>query len=81
VIGGFVYRGTVFPLLDGTYFYSDFCEGVVRSFLFSGVPLNHKSWEAEFGVLNQILSFGEDGDGELYVLSRDGSLYKMVPAP
>jgi hypothetical protein len=76
-----VYRGTVFPLLDGMYFYADFCEGVVRSFRFQGAPVGHRSWEPELGVLNQIVSFGQDGDGELYVLARDGALYKMVPAP
>lgn len=81
VTGGFVYRGTVFPLLDGTYFYADFCEGVVRSFRFQGAPVGHRSWEPELGVLNQIVSFGQDGNGELYVLTREGALYKMVPAP
>ncbi len=81
VTGGFVYRGAAFPLLDGTYFYADFCEGVVRSFRYQGGAVGHRSWEPELGVLNQIVSFGQDGDGELYVLTRDGALYKMVPAP
>ncbi|MEN8145002.1 MAG: PQQ-dependent sugar dehydrogenase [Gemmatimonadota bacterium] len=80
VTGGFVYRGNALPLLDGTYFYADFCEGLVRSFRYNGTVFDHRSWEVEFGILNQIVSFGEDGDGELYILSRDGSLYMMVPA-
>ena len=35
VTGGYVYRGSAIPSLQGTYFYSDFCGGWVRSFRFA----------------------------------------------
>ena len=36
VTGGHVYRGTAIPDLAGTYFYSDYCGGWVRSFRYVG---------------------------------------------
>ena len=31
--------------------------------------------------VEQLSSFGEDSDGELYALSQDGSVYQFVKAP
>ena len=36
VTGGYVYRGTAIPDLDGTYFFADFCTGKIWSFVRSG---------------------------------------------
>ena len=36
VTGGYVYRGTAIPELNGHYFYGDFCSGWVRSFRYTG---------------------------------------------
>ena len=80
VTGGHVYRGTALSGLAGTYFYSDFCTGFLRSFRMSGVTaVDHREWDV--GDLGQVLSFGEDSGGELYVLSRDGSVYRLEPDP
>ncbi len=38
---------------------------------------DRRSWE--LGELGQILAFGEDFEGELYVLSMNGRVYKIVP--
>ena len=32
VTGGYVYRGSALPELDGSYFYGDFCSGMIASF-------------------------------------------------
>ena len=32
VIGGYSYRSHGFPLLDGVYFYADYCSAILRSF-------------------------------------------------
>lgn len=77
VTGGRVYRGEAIPALQGHYFYADLCAGWVRSFrLADGEVTAEREWE--LGDLGAILSFGEDADGELYVLSGNGDVYRLV---
>ena len=33
------------------------------------------------GRVRQVSSFGQDAAGELYVVSLDGTVYQIVPAP
>ena len=77
VTGGYVYRGSRAPDLAGTYFYADYCEGWVRSFRYSGgVVDEEQKWNP--GRIGRVLSFGEDADGELYILSDNGKVYKLL---
>ena len=77
VTGGYVYRGRRIPELAGHYFYSDFCRGFLRSFRYVGGQASaRRSWAV--GPLGNVLSFGEDAAGELYVLSANGKVYKIV---
>jgi glucose/arabinose dehydrogenase len=79
IAGGYVYRGTRIPTLVGHYFYGDYCRGWIRSFRYDGgQPKDQKEWE--LGSIGQILSFGEDSAGELYVLSANGRVYRLAPA-
>lgn len=79
VTGGYVYRGSRIPALRGHYFYADYCGGWVRSFRYSGgAAADRRSWD--FGSIGSVLSFGEDAAGELYVLSGNGRVYRMVPS-
>jgi glucose/arabinose dehydrogenase len=82
ISGGYVYRGQAIPDLQGTYFYSDYCSGFVRSFRFDGSgATDERSWpelEPPSGD-RQVTSFGEDADGELYLMTDGGSVYKVVP--
>ncbi|MBL8985781.1 MAG: PQQ-dependent sugar dehydrogenase [Gemmatimonadetes bacterium] len=78
VTGGYVYRGTAIPSLVGTYFYADYCQGWVRSFRWSnGSAADPREWTALSG--GQISSFGEDAQGELYILTAGGRVAKIVP--
>jgi len=80
VVGGFVYRGSAITGLAGTYFYSDNCTGWIRSFkLEFGQAARQREWE--LGDIGRVLSFGEDGAKELYMLSANGNVYRFVPAP
>jgi glucose/arabinose dehydrogenase len=80
VVGGFVYRGSAITGLAGTYFYSDNCTGWIRSFkLQFGQAARQREWE--LGDIGRVLSFGEDGAKELYVLSANGNVYRFVPTP
>jgi glucose/arabinose dehydrogenase len=81
IIGGYVYRGAALPALVGHYFYSDWCRGWLRSFRLdaAGLVTEHTEWPV--GDLGNVLSFGEDADGELYIASQNGSVYRVVRAP
>lgn len=77
VTGGHVYRGSAIPALQGTYFYSDFCSGWVRSFrLSSGAVAEEREWPAL--QAGNVTSFGQDDAGELYILTSGGSVYRIV---
>ncbi|HET6341546.1 MAG TPA: PQQ-dependent sugar dehydrogenase [Gemmatimonadota bacterium] len=81
VTGGFVYRGDALPELQGHYFFSDFCSGFVRSFrLAGGAAVEERRWpELEPG--GSVPSFGEDANGELYILTREGSVHRIAARP
>jgi glucose/arabinose dehydrogenase len=77
ITGGYVYRGTEVPALQGQYLYADFCRGFVRSF-----PAGNPSLGMERPTLapnGNISSFGEDASGELYIVVADGRVLKIVP--
>jgi cysteine-rich repeat protein len=86
VIGGYVYRGCALPQLRGTYFFADFCGGWVRSLragatLLDGVTPAWQDRSAELGPIDgPIVSFAEDGVGELYILTYAGTIYRIEPA-
>ncbi len=77
VIGGFVYRGRKLPEIQGHYFYSDYCNSRLRSFRFAaGRVQDEREWPV--APLGTVVSFGEDGAGELYLLSQNGRVYRLV---
>ncbi|MFI5372611.1 MAG: PQQ-dependent sugar dehydrogenase, partial [Candidatus Eisenbacteria bacterium] len=78
VIGGFVYRGREVPALAGQYVFADYCSGWIRSVRVEGGRVTEsRLW----GVKRpgSISSFGLDGRGELYVLTLDGGVFRVVP--
>ena len=79
ITGGYAYRGTRNPTLAGRYFFADFCAGWVRSLkMQGGVATDIVDHTAQFGVLPQITSFGEDGRGELYITLGSGQVYRIA---
>lgn len=81
VTGGYVYRGSAVPAIQGHYFYSDACSGFIRSFRWSsGTVTEETNWTRL--DLSGVNSFGEDANGELYVMTFGGNLYRFAaPAP
>jgi glucose/arabinose dehydrogenase len=78
IIGGFVYRGNKIPGLCGRYFYGNHQGGTVKSIVVVngervGEPVTHDS----LTVPGNITSFGEDGEGELYMASMNNAIYKI----
>ncbi len=87
VTGGYVYRGAVMPELQGTYFYGDYCTGIVRSFRISGGNATASAdWTSTLrtqsgGAMIGLSSFGLDGKGELYLILLGGQVYRLAPKP
>jgi len=79
ITGGYVYRGTAIPEIQGHYFYGDYCGGWVRSLRYeAGAAVDQAQWPS-LAPGGSILSFGEDVAGELYVMSSDGRVFRIVP--
>jgi hypothetical protein len=79
VTGGYVYRGPAIPALQGTYFYSDYCVATPHSFRYSGgMATDEREWTA-LAPGSNVVSFGEDGAGELYVVTRSAGIYRIAP--
>lgn len=87
ITGGFVYRGRAIPALAGTYFYGDYCSGMVRSLRFAdGRAVDEQDWTsalrtASGQAMSGLSSFGEDARGELYLVLLGGEVYRIDPAP
>ncbi len=73
VTGGYVYRGNKIPDLQGTYVFADFCSGEIFGYV-------NGSYQVLLDTDLQIPSFGEDEDGELYVLGFGGTVYRVTPS-
>jgi hypothetical protein len=94
IIGGYVYRGSHKPW-DGKYFFGDWSLtfAVKDGRLFVGSEKNGKWTMEDVNVGNvpkfnsYILGFGQDADGEVYVMTTDtrgpvgglDKIYKIVP--
>jgi glucose/arabinose dehydrogenase len=78
IIGGYVYRGAAIPELQGQYLFSDYCSGFVRSLSFeNGMATVKQAPMVNVGT-NVTQSFGQDGAGELYILTGDGRVLRIV---
>ncbi|MBW3602160.1 MAG: PQQ-dependent sugar dehydrogenase [Actinobacteria bacterium] len=79
VIGGYVYRGAAIPALRGHYLHSDLCAGWVRSFKVAGRrAVQRRDWTADLGRPGTVLSLGRDAGGEVYLLTAEGALLRVV---
>lgn len=90
ITGGYVYRGSALPGLVGKYIYTDFVSGNFWALdtsnapefpspelITAAIPPPEGSMEGEAFYT----SFGEDNAGELYLVSFDGSVYRLDPRP
>jgi hypothetical protein len=82
ITGGFVYRGKAIPEIEGLYFFADYCTALLRSFRWkNGRAVDHWDWKPALdpdAQLARLASFGQDQDGELYLVSHEGPIYKLV---
>jgi glucose/arabinose dehydrogenase len=88
ISGGYVYRGSAIPAEAGNYFFGDYCTGEVwtlrwtqgggaSSIVDRTAELNTDVTIGQF----ELTSFGQDGNGELYVIENDaGRVHRIVDA-
>ena len=80
VTGGFVYRGAAIPALQGAYLYADYCDGRVFALDLDRATGEVRSDYPLGPSLADLVSFGEDAAGELYLVSLTGQISRLVPA-
>lgn len=84
ITGGYVYRGSAIPGLIGTYFYADFNSGEIFSLRYDGAAVTDSTDRTSELTLGTILisSFGEDANGELYIVEyafgASGKVHKII---
>lgn len=76
VTGGYVYRGAGQPNLWGTYLYADFVDGRIWGLQ----RAEDGSVTTKLLLDNEMMiaSFGEDDDGELYVVDMNGGIHRVL---
>ena len=94
VTGGYRYRGRALPDLSGAYIYGDWAgiQGQPQGRLFvARPPASGARWSVDLLRVGRpygcVCAFGEDNDGELYVLTNastgltrgGGKIWKIVP--
>ena len=83
ITGGYVYRGQDIPEIYGRYFFSDYCSGNIWSFeIKNGKAIDIIDHTKELNIGGDdsvyISSFGEDKNGELFIIDYNGTIYKLV---
>ncbi len=73
ITGGYVYRGAQGTLPLGTYVYADFCTGEI-------IAWNGTAQEVLLDTAMNIASFGEDEQGEIYVVDLGGTVGRITSA-
>jgi glucose/arabinose dehydrogenase len=78
VTGGLVYRGAALPQLEGAYLFADYCAGELRALRAAdGETTDEHTYDLS---VSSPISFGTDGDGEVYVLTQGGGIHRVDPA-
>lgn len=76
VIGGIVIRDPKLATWNGSYLFADFCKGVVERLTMTGTRVRH----ATTGLnVKSPTGFGTDDLNRAYVLSQEGSIYRIAP--
>ena len=76
VTGGYVYRGSGYPAMYGAYIFGDYCSGRIWAVRANGPSSQSPSLLRDTSLV--ISSFGQGGNGILYVLNySSGTVYRI----
>ncbi len=79
ITGGIVYRGAGVPALDGWYVYGDYCRTGLTAIYLARSGDRAVTYTALLGTdARAVTSFGVGPDGELYVCSLNGPVWRIV---
>jgi glucose/arabinose dehydrogenase len=76
ITGGYVYRGSHIENLIGRYVFGDFCSG--RIWTLTASESGDWTMQVLLDTSLSISSFGEDEQGELYVVDLNGAVYRIT---
>ena len=76
--GGFVYRGSAIPALSGRYVFGDFGSGNLWNIARDTTPTLTLTSTGALATGLSIASFGQDTDGEIYIVHLGGTLHRLV---
>jgi uncharacterized repeat protein (TIGR03806 family) len=76
--GGYVYRGSAIPALNGRYVFADFGSGNLWHIARNTTPTLTVTAGSALPTGLQVASFAEDVDGELYLVHLGGTLHRLV---
>ena len=78
VTGGYAYRGTAQPGLEGLYLYGDYCSGTIWAASTADMLAGSATAVPVFDLDGSLVSFGLDAAGELYAVDRGGRILRVV---
>ena len=82
IIGGYVYRGTRYPALQGSYLFGDLCGKALRVFSAAEAVTTGSATPVAAGSMDgTLVSFGQGDDGELYAVDQAGRILHVLAAP
>ena len=79
IIGGYVYRGSRLLSLTGAYVYADYCSGSIWALRRQDGVVTEQLRVATLD--RSITSFGQDLQGNLYILTRGSGIYRLSEPP
>jgi hypothetical protein len=79
ITGGFVYRGSLHPVLQGFYVCADYASNYLWMIKQkSAEPLEFDVYvQNGSGMVSELVTFGEDDNGELFAGSLNGTIYEI----